>query len=261
MSETDGVDETFDQTMHVALTAAARAGETIARMREESHRRDTTRADGERAQLETRFGAEQQASVAQLDVVRDPQWWDKASREDVVATWQLAHTWREDPAAARAIDRMREEVKTRYGADVGTDSNGRQVDGLLQQASADRYQSSEERNSAQREQLEANRIVARADRADQAHERISTVTAAATEPERLEAQAEATYDSAERRQQRADQLEQSGVDKEVAAGVLRADVGQARPATDAVRTVRGKAARGAARTARASVSAKVEPSR
>lgn len=234
MSETDGVDETFDQTMHLALTAAARAGETMARMREESQRRDATRADSERAQLETRLAAEQQASVARLDVVRDPQWWDKASREDVVATWQLSHTWREDPAAARAIDRMREEVKTRYGADVSSDSDGRQVDGLLQQASADRYRSNEERNRAQKEQAEARRIVAQADRADQAQEG-GTPT---SEPERLDAQAEVTYDSAERRQQRADELERAGVDKETAAGVVRADAGQGRPATDAVRTRR-----------------------
>lgn len=257
MSEPDGVDETFDQTMHLALTAAARAGETVARMREESHRRDATRAAGERAQLEARFAAEQQASVARLDVVRDPQWWDRASREDVVATWQLAHTWREDPAAARAIDRMREEVKTRYGADVGADSDGRQVDGLLHQASADRYRSNEERNRAQQEQAEANRIVAQADRADQAQEGISP----ASEPERLEAQADAAYDSAERRQQRADELERAGVDKETAAGVVRADAGQGRPATDAVRAGKAQAPRARVSRVGAGAAAKVEPSR
>lgn len=257
MSETDGVDETFDQTMHLALTAAARAGETVARMREESHRRDTTRADGERAQLETRFAAEQQASVARLDVVRDPQWWDKASREDVVATWQLAHTWRENPAAARAIDRMRQEVKTRYGADVGTDSDGRQVDGLLAQASADRYRSSEERNRAQQEQAEANRIVAQADRADRTQEGVTP----ASEPERVEAQAEATYDSAERRQQRADELERAGVDKETAAGVVRADAGQGRPATGAVRRVNAKGPSARINRGSPGAAVKVEPSR
>lgn len=250
MSETDGVDETFDQTMHLALTAAARAGETVARMREESQRRDTTRADSERAQLETRFAAEQQASVARLDVVRHPQWWDKVRREDVVATWQLAHTWREDPAAARAIDRMREEVKTRYGADVGTDSDGHQVDGMLSQASG-------ERNRAQHEQAEASRIVAQADRADQAQEGVVP----ASEPRRLEAQAEATYDSAERRQQRAGELERAGVDTETAAGVIRADVGQGRPAADAVRGATAKPARARSKRVAAGVSTKAEPSR
>jgi len=189
--------------------------------------------------------------------MRDPQWWDKASREDVVATWQLAHTWREDPAAARAIERMREEVKTRYGADVGTGSDGRQVDGLLQQASADHYRSNEERNRAQQEQAEAHRIVAQADRADQAQDGIVP----ASEPERLEAQAEVTYDSAERRQQRADELERAGVDKETAVGVVRADVGQGRPATDAVRRSSAKGPRARVNRVGAGASTKVEPSR
>lgn len=257
MSETDGVDETFDQTMHLALTAAARAGETVARMREESQRRDSTRADSERAQLETRFAAEQQASVARLDVVRDPQWWDKASREDVVATWQLAHTWREDPAAARAIDRMRGEVKTRYGADVGTDSDGRQVDGLLARASADRHRANEERERGRQEQTEANRIVAQVDRADQAQEG----AASPGESQRLGTQAEITYDSAERRQQRAAQLEQAGVDKDTAAGVMRADVAQGRPATDAVRSASAKAPRAGINRRGVRAETKVEPSR
>lgn len=257
MNETDGVDETFDQTMHLALTAAARAGETVARMREESHRRDAMRADGERAQLEARFAAEQQASVARLDVVRDPQWWDTASREDVVQTWQLAHTWREDPAAARAIDRMREEVKARYGADVGADSDGRQVDGLLAQASADRYRANEERERGRQEEVEAHRIVAQADRADQAQEG----AASTVESERLGTVAESTYDSAERRQARADQLERSGIDKETAAGVVRADVGQGRPATDAARSPGSKTPRARINRVAAGTAAKVEPAR
>lgn len=251
MSETDGVDETFDQTMHLALTAAARAGETIARMREESQRRDATRADGERAQLEARFGAERQASVARLDVVCDPQWWDKASREDVVETWQLAHTWREDPAAAPAIDRMRAEVKTRYGAD----SDGHEVGGLLAQASAGRYRADEERSREQQEQIQAHRIVAQADRADYARESSGSMV------DQSEGQAAASYDSAERRQQRVDELEQAGIDKETAAGVMRADVGQGRPATDAVRGAGVKSPGARLSRAVAGASAKVEPSR
>ena len=53
-----------------------------------------------------------------------------------------------------------------------------------------------------------------------------------------------TYDSAERRQGTARDLEASGIDSELVATKMRADVTQAKPATDAVKGARtGKAAK------------------
>ena len=225
-------------------------------MREESHRRETTQADGERAQLEARFAAEKQAAIARIAPVREEQWWETASRDDVAATWQLAHTWRDDPTAAETIEKMREQVKTRYGIDVETRADGPQVRELLNQADHDRAET--ERAKSARQHIEAQRIAAQADRADQATE----TGEPARDADQIQQDESTVYDSAERRHQRAEELERAGIDKETAAGVLRADVSQGRPATDAVRNATArKATRAPAFTGRAKSASKSELSR
>ena len=76
----------------------------------------------------------------------------------------------------------------------------------------------------------------------QAHERAA---------ESARAEAGPKYDSAERRENDANQLEAKGIDKEAVAAKMHADVGNAKPSTEAVKgvpanTAKAKPARSAA---------------
>lgn len=239
MTETDGVDEALDQNLHVLLTAAARAGQEIARLREDQERRAAALTAGEREALAARLSAEHRLAASQFEQVHHSQWWDSAKREDVVHTWQAAHTWREDPAAERAITRMRDEVRERYGVEVEREAAGLEVRELLDEATRERQAADLEREKSERDQTEARQLLHAADRADEAQERGSVQVRSSVE---LTDEATTAYDSAQRRMERADVLDRAGVNKETAAGIVRADISQARPAQDAVREQPGKAA-------------------
>lgn len=263
--ETDGIEEAFEGQMRVLITAAGQAGERIARAREESLRRSQAASEQEARELTSRLAAEQRAARAELAGVYRAEWWDRATPEEVGRTYQVARAWsREDPEAARAVDRMRDELRTRYDVDVersGVDPVI--VQAAMQRAERDRAQGEAERSRAVAENAEALRLL---EHAAQEEERVERARAAAeheADPaERARALAEAEqreaivasaqadsqplYDSAERRSATARDLEARGVDRDVIATRVRADVSQAKQATEAVRAGVG----GRARTAR-----------
>lgn len=263
--ETDGIEEAFEGQMRVLITAAGQAGERIARAREESLRRSQAASEQEARELTSRLAAEQRAARAELAGVHRAEWWDRATPEEVGRTYQVARAWsREDPEAARAVDRMRDELRTRYDVDVErSGADPEIVQAAMQRAEQDRARGEAERSRAAAENAEALRLLEQAVQEDERAERARAAAEHEADPaERARALAEAEqreaivasvqadgralYDSAERRSATASDLETRGIERDVIATRVRADVSQAKPATEAVRAGVG----GRARTAR-----------
>ncbi len=255
--ENDGIDEVFEGQLRVAITAAGQIGERLAHALEDSQRRAQASSEQEARELASRMAAEQQTARGELGAVHRSEWWDNATAEQIGHSYQVARAWAtEDPEAVRAERRIREEVRTRYRIDV--DHTGADPDAVrhairleLERAERDRAAAATGQARAQQENAEAQLLMAQADqedrRADQARaaaehepdpdERIRAA-AAAEQSEARAAQASAdgatVYDSAERREGTARELEAQGIDSEIVATRLRADVSQAKPATEAV---------------------------
>lgn len=84
--------------------------------REEQARRAQAATINQVRELRARLDAER----AYLVRTERDSWWTAASVAEIAQAWETAQTWREaEPDAARAADRIRREVRDRYGVDVG----------------------------------------------------------------------------------------------------------------------------------------------
>ena len=259
--ESDGIEEAFDGQLRIAVTAAGRMGETLARAREDAARRARAQSEQEARELSSRFEAEKRAARVELGSVYRSDWWDRATPEQIGGALTTARAWgAEDPEAVRAEGRIRDELRTRYGVDV----NNTGADPAAVQAAVEaeqlRRQSDTERRLSATEQAEAVALSRQADEADRAAEAARTsadVTPDEGEREQAQVQAEreqnradATrekaeplYDSAERRERDADKLEQRGVGKKAVSAKMAADVSQGKPATAAVKAQQAQSAK------------------
>lgn len=259
--ESDGIEEAFDGQLRIAVTAAGRIGEALARAREDAARRAQAQSEQEARELSSRFEAEKRAARVELGSVYRSDWWDRATPEQIGGALTTARAWgSEDPEAVRVEGRIRDELRTRYGVDV----NNTGADPAAVQAAVEaeqlRRQSDTERQRSATEQAEAVALSRQADEADRAAEAARTsADVAPDEGEREQAQVQAEreqnradatretveplYDSAERRERDADKLEQRGVGKEAVSAKMAADVSQAKPATEAVKAQQRQSAK------------------
>lgn len=267
--DSDGIEEAFEGQVRVLLTAAGQVGERIARAREDALRRAQAQSEQQARELRSRFEAEHRAARTELGNVYRADWWDRATPEQIGRTYQVARAWaHEDPEAVRAEQRMRDEVRTRYGVDVdATNADPAAVRAAVERAEQDRAQGAGgEREKAAAETAEAAQLMAQADRDERAAEQARAAAEHEPDPaERSEARevveqhqaaaetaragAEPLYDSAERREATAREMEARGVAPEQVATVMRADVSQAKPATEAAKSPRTRAPK-ARRTSR-----------
>ena len=250
MSESnDGLDEALEGQLRVLVTAAGQVAERLARSRESQLRQAEAGSEQEARELQSRLEAENQVARAQVGAVHRSEWWDTATPEQIGDTYQVTRAWaNEDPELARAEQRMREELRTRYGVDVASvNADPGAVQEAIARAEQRRAQAGAERRGAGADRAEAQRLMVEADTADRLAERAAL---AGDEPELQERQAQVEsaraaagplYDSAERRTSTAGELESKGIDSEVVATRMRADVSQAKPATEATRGTGGKA--------------------
>jgi colicin import membrane protein len=234
--ENDGVDEAVNGVLRVGLTAAGRMAEVIARAREQAAREAQAASEHQARELGARLTAERSAARAQLAPVHRADWWDQAQPAAIATAWETARAWQQiDPDAGRAADRIRDEVRTRYGIDVDAPGGDpAQVRQALERRGLAQEDITDQRSKATFEQLEAGTLLAGADRADRAQ-------AAATEPARTASRATAPdrYDTVERRQELAESLEGVASSEAITARVL-ADASQGRPAHEAVARAPGK---------------------
>lgn len=270
--DSDGIDEALQGVTHVAMTAAARMGEQLARMREQQAREAQARSEQAAQEQAARMSAERDAARSALAPVHRPEWWDTAQAEDVTKAYTTAKAWSEvDPEAVRAEQRIVEEVRNRFGVDVTRDGEPANVAEAIERAERARADANQQRGGARDDRAEAAGLMAAAnatDRAAEADFRAAEVVAeqreladlidpqrdpqadvdearAAAETEHgraseMREDAGQSYDSAERREAMAkgfDHIEnRAAVDARV-----RSDVAQGRPATEATKGAPGKA--------------------
>tara|TARA_B100000378_G_scaffold256904_1_gene234935 strand:+ start:2644 stop:3489 length:846 start_codon:yes stop_codon:yes gene_type:complete len=274
--ESDGISEAFEGQLRVAVTAAGRLGEILARQREEAARRAQAESQQQARELASRLDAERQSARGELSSVYRNEWWERATPEQISTTLATARAWgNEDPEAVRAETRMRDELRTRYGVDANAAGGDPQAVQAAVDAELLRRQSETNQKRGTGDEAEAALLMREADRADreadaaderadnspegsdertQAREEAQTHEHAA---ESARAEANPKYDSAKRRQLDASNLEAQGIEKEAVAAKMSADIGNAKPATDAVKGTRANAA--AAKPAR-SAAARVQRS-
>lgn len=262
--ESDGVEESFEGLVRVAVTAGARFGENMARLREQMARDAEARSLQQSRELQTRLAAERQAAVSELRNVQRGDWWDNAKPEDIGRTYATAKAWEgQEPEAASARERMESELRTRYGVDVNNlDADPAQVQAHLARMEAERIEglAAEERHKESQERAEAENLLREGDQLDSAAERSGAAATFEPDPaEREQAAAEAetfrerasesrdessqTYDSAERRSETAASLEGQGFAERSVEARKIADVSQGKPATEALKQTKAVKAR------------------
>lgn len=233
MSESDGIEDVFEHHLQVAVQGAARMGEMIAYQRAGQARQAEATSVQEARELQARRAAEWQAARADLAATTRAEWWDRATVEDIAHTYQTATAWAPvEVEAGRYRDSMREQIRTRYGVDV---------DGVVDEAAVARRikdeldrQAEIERNRANQEVVEAAALMEHAERVDRAAEERDD-RAHQHEVDQLRDDAGLVYDSAERRDALAEELRSKGVDGKAVEARVTADVGNAKPAAEAVR--------------------------
>ncbi len=198
--ETDGIEEAFEGQLRVLVTAAGQVGERVARIREETLRRAQAASEREARELRSRLEAEQRAARVELGNVYRADWWDRSTPEQIANTYQLARAWSpEDPEAGRAEQRIRDELRTRYGVDV-TAIDAHAVRNAVERGEESRRGHDGNRQRSASEEAEAAQLMAAADDADRAeeHRRVAAVESAPLIDERIAAASERLEDIKER---------------------------------------------------------------
>lgn len=219
----DGIDEAFEAALRVGLTAAGRMAERVAREREQQQRDAQARSEQEARELQARLDSERAAARAALAPVEQEQWWQSARPEEIADAWQTANAWKDtDPEAQRATERIGRELQERHGIDPSQlSADPGAVRDALERRDEARLAADRQRVQARGEHATATALLAEPD------------TDQAPTPEHEERErAEQQYDSTQRREELAEQLEAVG-DTESAQARVLADRNQGRPAQHA----------------------------
>lgn len=279
-TESDGINESVEGQLRTGAVVASHIGERVARMAEELRRALEARHLQEAREMESRIAAERDTARAMYANTDRSDWWEKSSPEQVRDVYETAQGWAEhDPEASKTLDRMNDEIRSRYGVEdprewmgdregrsaqiptAGPDKSrdSAEAAGLAgyavaadaaekarlagnQQAIADdlHHGSQTEKTDALGDRGEFNRL-----RSEAEEVREEETPAADVEADQIDADADVAYDSAERRESTQESLYSQGLSEENVAVRMQADVSQARPAGDAVKTspARGAQAR------------------
>lgn len=117
----DGIDEELTRAVSVAMIAAARAGEQIARMNQTAAREREARAVGNTIEAKRQLEAHTESARAYFEVGTRPEYLSVATSEQVRDIARQAEGWRERlPDAVRAADEaMREARRPREAENAG----------------------------------------------------------------------------------------------------------------------------------------------
>lgn len=267
-----GVEESTNAALRTALTVAVQIAEKFSRLREQMLRDAERRDAAAAREMSARFDAQRGAAVTELVVVDRPQWWENATVSDIARVAETAQTWRGfDDRAAAAADTIGREVQNRYGVDVNALAAQERAKAAEERTEASQLVTEADRLDGRAQdtpvsgetatdvvaQLEAQALAydAAADRGgedgkatDELRDLASDARAqaqlhrdAATDTPSSRQSSEATgaradagnsYDSSERREVFAATLNDKGISAEDVKARLRADVDQARPASE-----------------------------
>jgi len=245
--EPDGVNEAFQASARVAITAGGLIAERMVRAREQALRDAQAQGEQHARELQARIDSERAVARASLAPVGRDEWWDRAGAAQIGVAWETANAWREiDVDAQRTTDHMRDELRRRYAIDpdsLGAD-RGAVQDALDRRERALRL-AERAREQARIDEAVAAPLFVSGAVADRDQERDQ----AARDRDRADEERVARpYDSADSRHDVANDLDGIVDDETIEARVV-ADSGQARPAQEAVassptRTPAARRARG-----------------
>ena len=232
--EPDGVNEAFQASARVAITAGGLIAERMIRAREQAIR-DAEAAGRQHArELQARLNSERAAARAALRPASSDRWWAEATPEQVGVAWETANAWRGvDADAQRTADLMRDELRRRYAIDVESlDAEPGAVRDALERRERALRLAAQAREQARVDAAVAAPLLVGAGVADRDQ--------AARDAEPDGRRAEHLSDSAERRRELAAELDGVADDETVEARVI-ADTSQARPAEDAAASAPSRA--------------------
>ena len=110
----DGIDEDLTRAVSVAMLAAARAGEQVARMTQAATQERKARAAGNTAEAQRQVDAHTEAAKAYFEVVTRPEYLSVATDEQISEVARQADVWRERlPEAQRAAEGTSRELQDR----------------------------------------------------------------------------------------------------------------------------------------------------
>lgn len=253
--ESDGVGESFDEQMRMVTMAAMQVGQRVSQQRADSMRQAQQESQQQAQQLQQRMEAERRVAVVELSVVQNSEWWRDAGPQEVADKYATAHAWKdESPEVARHEERMRQELKDRYGIDPSRD-DGQGIDAERLREEIRRV----EERLGDPERAEAAQAESLSDAAQQRgreNDNRATIETDPQEEQRLRADAErernqsvrhsgeavTAYDSADRRDATAEKMRSAGGNPEQINTAMRADQAQGAPAHEAVSNPPGKRA-------------------
>ncbi|MEX5307659.1 hypothetical protein RF644_18090 [Kocuria sp. CPCC 205258] len=229
-AQPDGVNDLLTRDLQAAMAVAGRWGEMMARRRAEQAQDLHHAQQQRRRELEERFEAQRAMTRTELAPVGQDRFWEDAKPEEIAERYGLARQWEgHDQVARAARERIEVEVKNRHGLGVedylrdhGTGKPVPVQDGTLGMREA---------VNAQRDQVEAARLVERSALGDLQNDQDARNAAA---------EVEELWDSGDRRARLAARLSSligsSAEGREAAEAILLTDQDQGTPPTDAVRS-------------------------
>jgi hypothetical protein len=118
----DGIEEDLTRAVGMAMIAASRAGEQMARMRQTADRERQARAAGDAARAQRELAAHTEAARAYFEVVTRPEYLTAATDEQIRDVARQAQAWTERlPEAQRAAAAATGELGARRPApDTGS---------------------------------------------------------------------------------------------------------------------------------------------
>ncbi|BEH02738.1 hypothetical protein brsh051_20190 [Brooklawnia propionicigenes] len=259
MSDNDGIDDALRNAAQLTGGMLARLGEAQSRASQQhaiDQEHAVTAASARAEHQISQAAAQEQAAMARLRLVHDPNWWAAATVRQVSDTWQIADAYRgrQDADAAREI--MTREITTHWGVTPQADADAAVVRRLLEQTEQDRQQERAEDHRAEHDRRRGRAIEDEADDQDRQAQRanrpaeLRSETVTGTDEvveakqtriraEGLDQQSADGYDSAEQRDARAEGYARSGDQRATQARIL-ADEGNALPPEYATRTRPGR---------------------
>lgn len=236
------VEGELEGVLRTLIASAGRVGESIARAREEAARRAEAQSAQRARESQAQYEQERAMARAQVQPVTEPAWWDRASVEDIAHAYETTSAWKDDDQnVAAAHTRMGEELRDRYGIDVddlGADPQ-RVADVLRDRKGASA--AADAPGSSTKDRLEADVLVATADRRDGAAEATRGDEDLSQETEDRELSVgEQGWDDPDRRDSHAEQMASQGVEPIAIQAQYGADVSNAKHPRAAI-TARGVA--------------------
>jgi hypothetical protein len=118
MTESDGLNEIFEELVQHGISTSARVLEVVQQHRAVGLQQQAAAHEQETRRHRAKLAVERSIAIVKLEVVDDPQWWTKAGEEDVRELWQVADSWR-DPDAQIAVqgEQLQRETIERHGFD------------------------------------------------------------------------------------------------------------------------------------------------